>query len=180
MLHAMSNQMGPQQRHSPRCWAASAKSEAIFFPQFLTCHFLPMPHTHPGSTRSAQFLSSLALCKLWPQPTAALGPSCLETAERQHPDEPGEAPGCQAPWVGHDSGAWQESFPRRNSTKAGSQPLCQPMDKAAGSPGAPFLLLLPLLWRAQPASCRVHAAAIPGSVVHLHLNAQLAPILVMS
>lgn len=121
-----------------------------------------MPHTHPGSTRSAQFLSSLALCKLWPQPTAALGPSWLETAERQHPDEPGEAPGCQAPWVGHGSGAWQESFPRRNSTKAGSQPLCQPMDKAAGSPGAPFLLLLPLLRRAQPASCRVHAAVIPG------------------
>lgn len=41
MLHAMSNQMGPQQRHSPRCWAASAKSEAIFFPNFLHAIFSP-------------------------------------------------------------------------------------------------------------------------------------------
>lgn len=97
---ATSNQVGPQQHHGPRCWAARAEPKAAFFPNFSRAISSPLPCTHPGSTHSAQSHSSPGFVRVLATTTAALGPSWLETT--RGPGECGEAPGLQVAWVGHD------------------------------------------------------------------------------
>lgn len=160
--------------------SSQSQPKAVFFPNF--SHAVPPPPrppaaTGPGSAGSAQALSSPALCKLWPQPTAAPGPSCLESAKHQGPGEPGEAPGRLAPWVGCGSGARWRTCPGETAPKQGCSPFASPWP----SPGARLLLLLLLLLQStQPAGHRADAVAVPGSLVPLHCDAQLAPAPAMS
>lgn len=165
---------GASQPQADRC-----KPGPTFFCNFSQV-YSPLPCTRPSSSRSAPSLPSLALCKLWPQLLAALGPSRgLEIAKRHGPGKPGDAPGLQEPWVGRGSGVWWQSFPRRNSPFAspwtrlqGALELCSP--PLTPPPPPPFLQSI------QPATAQLMLQPFLGSVVHLHLDAQLALVLAMS
>lgn len=69
---------------------------------FFFCNFShvysPLPCPHASSSCSAPSRPSLALCKLWPQLLAALGPSWgLEIAKHYGLGKPGHAAGLQKP-----------------------------------------------------------------------------------